>query len=121
MNFKEWGNSYAPRQWRVYRFDHLDESDRNPCLVQADVPFMCGAESEMAQNLFQSGALIGEVFLYDRELVAAGLNPLLGIFLSCLASDWRGHKTGSLVMQTCEVGQLIPKKITMIYAVEVKP
>ena len=109
--------NYQTRKWKTYKMPALDQSSWPKMTdVTKEEVFWLNSDSELA-------AEIGDRpnrFYVDLELVAAGLNPLLGTSFYKLTEDWHDHKAGSLVMETYEGVEEEPPSFTFaVVAVEV--
>lgn len=100
-----WISLYEPKDWDVYQVflqsDEMDALRESQRPIEDHELLVCGAESEMMARRWEVTKSLKDVLFYDVEqLWAMNLDVVYGANVSVLTKEWKGHPTGSLVMET---------------------
>lgn len=93
-----WEKSYETHDWSSYKIPlSANNSEKPPVESIPETELICcGGGSEVAAQLKESPLR----FYYDWEQIAVGLDKVYGVAtIGRLASDWKSHKVGSLVLE----------------------
>jgi len=102
MILPDYIKNYKERKWKCY--ENMSQADMRAIpaeqVTNKDME-LCNSEGGFAISMAKSAERTGVApnwLLLDMELLAAGLNPLIGCHVCRLTEPWQGHCAGALVI-----------------------